>query len=255
MALSERQNAILNYLKQHKIAKIRTLAKAMYLSDATIRRELTVLNKMGLLERTHGGAVMLDTASEVPIFVRSRQNSQDKKDTANLAKSKLPAFNNVFIDNSSTSLTLTKMLDFQNKTVVTNGLLLAMEIANHKNATIFMPGGNLSQNTNSLVGSHTIQTISTLHFDLMICSCTSLTEAGAFESSLEQAELKRVAIRNSKVKVLLVDKTKIGKSAMYQSAELGVFDAIFTNADDETVENLRKAQKEDSLPINIINKY
>lgn len=60
MALTYRQNEILEYLKKSKYAKINELAEKLFVSDATIRRELRELKKLGLLDRNHGGAVIVD---------------------------------------------------------------------------------------------------------------------------------------------------------------------------------------------------
>ena len=79
MSLTGRQTEILEYLKTNKHAKIRELARRLYCSDATIRRDLSEMKKLGILERDHGGAIILDTADEVAISVRYSQNAQDKK--------------------------------------------------------------------------------------------------------------------------------------------------------------------------------
>lgn len=247
MALTFRQNEILEYLKTHKYAKIGELSKGLHVSEATIRRELTEMKKLGLLERNHGGAVILETTSEVNISVRQESNTQDKRETAVIALNKLPNFKTVFIDNSSTALILALQMDFRHKTVVTNGLMLAMELSKRDDVTVLLPGGIL--NTNSVLGSYTIRNISNMHFNLMICSCAAINENGTSENSLEQSELKKQAIINSTNKVLLVDKTKFADDCMYKTATLSEYNAIFTNADDETIEPLKNLKG-----VNIFNK-
>ena len=247
MALTFRQNEILEFLKTRKYAKIGELSKGLHVSEATIRRELTEMKKLGLLERNHGGAVILETTSEVNISVRQESNTQDKRETAVIALNKLPNFKTVFVDNSSTALILALQMDFRHKTVVTNGLMLAMELSKRDDVTVLLPGGIL--NTNSVLGSYTIRNISNMHFNLMICSCAAINENGTSENSLEQSELKKQAIINSTNKVLLVDKTKFADDCMYKTATLSEYNAIFTNADDETIEPLKNLKG-----VNIFNK-
>ena len=55
---SERQTAILQALKENKSANVADLAKKLYVSEATIRRDLAQMESMGLIERTHGGALL-----------------------------------------------------------------------------------------------------------------------------------------------------------------------------------------------------
>ena len=249
MALTYRQNEILKYLKIHKYAKIEQLAHALYVSDATVRRDLTEMKKLGLLERNHGGAVILESADEVAISVRQETNAPDKRETVNIALGKLPRFKTVFIDNSSTALMCAQLLDLRNKTVITNGLILAMELSKRENVSVIMPGGGLLYNTNSLTGPYAIRYLQDLRFSLMLCSCAALDLGGVYENSLEQSEIKRVAMKNSLNKVLLADKMKFGHNATYHTAELREFNAIITNADDGMLRAYREIGG-----VNIFNK-
>ncbi|MBP5242189.1 MAG: DeoR/GlpR transcriptional regulator [Clostridia bacterium] len=249
MALTYRQSEILDYLKEKKHAKIGELAQKLFVSDATIRRELAELKRLGLLERDHGGAVILEAADEVSIFVRQRLGTDDKEETAKVAINKIPPFKSIFIDNSSTALILAQKMDFKHKTVVTNGLVLGMELARREDVTILIPGGNLAYNSNSLRGSLTSRSIGNLRFNLMICSCTAISADGVFESSLDQSEIKIAALKNSTNKILVADKTKFNNEAIYRTCELSEFNAIFTNADDATIAPLKELRG-----VNIFNK-
>ncbi len=232
MALSERQNAILEYLDMHRTASIEQLSKVLYVSGATIRRDITELKKLGMLEKTYGGVTVIDTANEMPISVRYVRDTQEKQQVADLAYLHLPPFKTVFIDNSSTALILSRKLNLRYKTVVTNGLVVAQELSRREDIDILLPGGNLLYNANSMVGAFTQRCLADMHYDLMLCSCAAVKEDGVYENSLDQSELKRTALKNSAKKVLLVDQTKFGQDGMFKSFSLNEFDTIFTNADD-----------------------
>ena len=62
MALTERQNEILKRLKENKTAGVNELAEELYVSEATIRRDLNEMKNMGLIERSHGGAILPENA-------------------------------------------------------------------------------------------------------------------------------------------------------------------------------------------------
>ena len=83
----------------------------------------------------------------------------------------------------------------------------------------------------------------------MLCSCAALDEDGAYENSLEQSEIKRIVLKNSVNKVLLVDKMKFGNTGTYQTAELREFNLIVTNAGDEQLKTYREIKG-----VNILNK-
>lgn len=249
MSLTFRQNEILQYLKAHKYATISQLAHFLYVSEATVRRDLNELKKLGLLERNHGGAVILEATDEIAIAIRQETNTQDKRATISIAQNKLPPFKSVFIDNSSTALLLAQQLDLRNKLVVTNGLILATELSKREDVSVLMPGGELLYNTNSLTGTRTVRNLADLRFSLMLCSCAALDEDGAYENSLEQSEIKRIVLKNSVNKVLLVDKMKFGNTGTYQTAELREFNLIVTNAGDEQLKTYREIKG-----VNILNK-
>lgn len=239
MFVNERFDKILDYLKKYKKASIQDLAKLFYISESTVRRDIDEMQSLGLIARYHGGALYLERADEVSIYVRMEKNAKEKELAASIALQHLPNFKTIFIDNSSTCLALAQRMDLTNKTVITNGLQVAMKLSNKKDIDIIVPGGNIKFNTNSITGSLTIHQLSSFNFDLMICSCASLDQDGAFELSLETTQIKKVALEHSKQKILIVDDQKFTSKATYQIASLNEFDYVITNASDDVVKPLR----------------
>jgi DeoR/GlpR family transcriptional regulator of sugar metabolism len=90
MAINERHNAIMTLLKKKKRADVKELAKLLFVSEATVRRDLSEMQKLGLVERSHGGAVLSEKAEEVSIFVRMNKNSKEKERAATNALLKIP---------------------------------------------------------------------------------------------------------------------------------------------------------------------
>ena len=82
MALNERQNEILRLLKEQKKVSVTTLSKLFYVSEATVRRDLSEMNAMGLVERSHGGAILPENSEEISIFFRMEKNANEKKSGA-----------------------------------------------------------------------------------------------------------------------------------------------------------------------------
>ena len=153
MALTERQNEILKRLKENKSAGVNELAKALYVSEATIRRDLAEMKSMGLVERSHGGALLPENAEEISIFFRMEKNANEKERAATKALPHIPPFKSLFIDSSSTALALAERLDLSFKTVVTNNLQTAIQLSKKPNLNLILLGGNVHFNTNSATGS------------------------------------------------------------------------------------------------------
>ena len=230
MALTERQNEILKRLKEHKTAVVSVLAKELYVSEATIRRDLAEMKSMGLVERSHGGALLPENAEEISIFFRMEKNANEKERAATKALPYIPSFKSLFIDSSSTALALAERLDLNFKTVVTNNLQTAIQLSKKPNLNLILLGGNVHFNTNSATGSWTARQLEDFAFDLMISSCAAVIGDSSFERSLDQKEIKRAAFQRCKQKVLLVDHTKFTAHGTYRLAALSDYDLVVTDA-------------------------
>ena len=230
MALTERQNEILKRLKENKTAGVNELAKALYVSEATIRRDLAEMKSMGLVERSHGGALLPENAEEISIFFRLEKNANEKERVATKALPYIPPFKSLFIDSSSTALALAERLDLSFKTVVTNNLQTAIQLSKKPNLNLILLGGNVHFNTNSATGSWTARQLEDFAFDLMISSCAAVIGDSSFERSLDQKEIKRAAFKRCKQKVLLVDHTKFTAHGTYRLAALNDYDLVVTDA-------------------------
>ncbi len=229
MALNERQNTLLQHLKEHKRASVRSLAELLYVSEATVRRDLQELQKMGLAERSHGGALLPENAEEVSMFFRMNKNAKEKEIIAMKALSHLPPFRSVFIDSSSTALALAERMELRFKTVVTNGVQTATQLSKKSDVNLILLGGNMQYNTTATTGSFTTRELQLFRFDLMICSCAAITKDEVLERSVEQMELKSTAFSRSDYRMLLADNTKFQSFGTYCTAKLCDFDIVVSD--------------------------
>lgn len=240
MSYKERSIQIIDYLKEHKTASVEELARILYVSEATIRRDLTEMQKLGQIERSHGGAVLSEGSDELSIFIRQTKNAKEKMKAVSVALKHLPDFQTVFIDNSSTCLALAERMNFSRKTVVTNGLQIAMHVSRHDGVTLILPGGEVKGNTTAVMGGMTLAALRDFHFDLALLSCSAVNAEGSYELSLDQMYIKRAALEQSKKRILIFDKTKVSECSPYRTTPLNVYDALVTDADDDALTDLRK---------------
>lgn len=229
MALKERQDIIFNLLKEQKTLTVKAISKLLYVSEATVRRDLQEMQTLGIVERSHGGARLHENADEISIFFRSQKNAKEKERVASKALLHLPAFRSVFIDSSTTALALAERMDFSYKTVVTNNIQTATKLSQKANVNLILLGGNLQFDSNSVTGSWTMRLLNDFSFDLMICSCAGLNGEEVLERSIEQKEIKRTAFLRSKKRMLLFDHTKWQERGTYFCAHLSDFDVIVTD--------------------------
>ncbi len=228
----ERHNKILNIISVRKSAKVHDLSKELYVSDATIRRDLAKMEKAGVIKRSHGGAVLFDSSdAESAIAVRELENIREKRKIAELAISFISSNSVIFMDSSSTAgMVIPSLSQFRYLTVITNGLKNALLLSEKTEAKIYMPGGVVSTRSNSLLGSDTLDYLSNLNAELAIFSCSGLTAGnGVTDASFEQSKLKKALIRNSKVRILLCDSSKFGNIYMCRTCGYEDVDYILTD--------------------------
>lgn len=230
MQHNERHEKILDYLREHKTARVNELARLLFVSETTVRRELEAMQSLGLAERTHGGAILHESADEISVFVRAKANPKEKEKLATTAQALLPDFATLFLDSSTTALTLAGRLDLRRKTVVTDSLQAAMLLSKKSAITPVMLGGEVSYRSDSVTGSMTVRQLGEFRFDLMIASCAAVTEEGAFENSLGICEVKKAAFANSRKRILLADAGKFNRRGTYLLAPLDGFDFVVTDS-------------------------
>ncbi|MCD8306706.1 MAG: DeoR/GlpR family DNA-binding transcription regulator [Clostridia bacterium] len=244
MKVNDRTKDIIALLKENKAASVEDLAKLLFVSPATIRRDLTDLEKAGIVRRTHGGVVYMEKTDEVSIFLRQASNPEEKSMVAYIAAHNLPDFNTAFMDNSSTCLALCERMNLRNKTIFTNGLQIALSVSQQDTASVILPGGELKYNTSAMYGSLAARMIASFNYDIAIMSCSAVDSWGSYEASLEAMEIKKVAMERAKKRVLIFDRTKIGTSTTFCTAPLEYYDMLITNASNKETEPLRKISKD-----------
>lgn len=222
----ERQQLILSILKERQAVTVDELCARLYSSGATIRRDLQILENSGQLRRTHGGAVFLDgNAKDFPLQMREAENLTAKDIIAERALPHIRSGQTIFMDASSTVCQLAARLTrFRNLRVITNGLKTADILAGIEGITVYSTGGRLRENAKSFVGVQAMEAAARFNADLAFFSCRGIhPEGGITDSTEEEADLKRVFIRQSRRAFLLCDSSKVGKQYF---SRLGGLDTV-----------------------------
>jgi DeoR family fructose operon transcriptional repressor len=227
----ERQDEILQILNKNKSATVEELANELFVSGATIRRDLRAMEKQGLIKRSHGGAMPFKSSAEESAFaIREQENTSAKRSIANLAVKLIKNGDSVFLDSSSTVGLLIPMLNnFNYLSVTTTGLRNAMLLSQTSNVKIYIAGGQIQNHSNSIIGTDTMDYISRIHADITLISCSGLDLTNGFtDASIEQAKLKQQMKRNSKKIAMLCDSTKFGKTFLCTDFHFDDIDYLIT---------------------------
>lgn len=227
----ERLDHILAFLREKPTATVKTLANRLYASEATVRRDLTELEKRGLVKRLHGGVVLLDGANrELPIAVREQQNVEAKREIAAKAAKYLRDGQVIFLDASSTVMFLIKYFEsFKLLTIVTNGLKTAQELSglNHK---VYCTGGLMLHNSSAYVGDFAVDFVRHFNADVFFFSSRGVSETGMInDASVEETNVRRAMFEQSRQRIFLSDHSKLGKTYCYNLCPLKQADAWITD--------------------------
>lgn len=232
MYYSERLEQIVEILKSKNNASVHYLAKKLFVSEPTIRRDLHVLESEGKIKRTYGGAVLSELLNvEVPYSCRSREDASEKDFIARLAVKHIKDGQVLFLDASTTVQTIVKYLTpFHNLTVVTNSPKTSLMLA-ERQIRSFSTGGLLLENSIAYVGSMAERFIKNFNADILFLSCRGISDDGVLsDSSVEESEIRRVMMAHAKKKIFLCVSGKVGKEYMYKLADADELDEIISDS-------------------------
>jgi DeoR/GlpR family transcriptional regulator of sugar metabolism len=221
-----RQQLIIERLEKKGQIRISELTDQIGVSEMTIRRDLESLERDGLLKRVHGGATRAISRSYEPMYsVRARLELEAKEALGRTAAEIVRDGDTCVVDGGTTGLAIARALHGrQNLTVCTTSLRVAQELADEPGIRLMIIGGIVRQGEHSIVGDLADCAFENLRFDVLFLTASGVhLEEGITEWNLDDARVKRSAIRSARRCVLTADATKIGKVAF---SRVCGFDAI-----------------------------
>ena len=238
--MKERQNRIYEILSKQGGTTIEQLAKEVFASEATIRRDLTKMEEQGLVLRVWGGAMCAKkTDSDPPMFARSAANIKAKKQIARCAAKLVGDNMSLFLTSSTTVAELSRLLiSRRNLTVITTGLDIIDTLRSKSSVRVISPGGELYENC-SFAGTMTSNNIEAFMTDLFFFSCSGLTAEGFTCSDMMRTDIIRQMQKNSAKTILLVDSTKVGKTYMYRGFDYAGVDLVIMDRMPDSPELVR----------------
>jgi len=213
----ERQNQILELLQRQKRVAVADLSAYFGVSAATIRTDLSELERRGLLVRTHGGAILPELNEREPAFAQRRSTRRDEK--FRIGKAAAALVNDgeaVALDASTSALAVAEQIkDRRELTVVTNSLMAAIELADAPGISVVMPGGTLRPEAFSLVGGTGSELLARLNISKGFFGARGLTvEEGLTDVDSLEVEMKRAMAAACKEVIAVVDSSKWGHLAV-----------------------------------------
>lgn len=213
--------------------KVGELASMFGVSTETIRRDLIFLDKKGFARKGHGGAVATGSLLELetPFTNKTNINLEAKTAIARRALQLVKPGNVVFLDAGSTVFLAAKLLaQMEGLTVFTNSINAAQAISASGNE-IYLVGGKIRPSSQAAVGMWCKTALESIVADVAFLGADGIRIAGGpCTASLDEADIKRTMVEQSKEKYLLCDHTKFERNGLFQFATWSDFNAILVDS-------------------------
>jgi DeoR family transcriptional regulator, fructose operon transcriptional repressor len=229
----ERQQWIVERARAAGRVDVAGLAEELDVTTETIRRDLKVLERHGLLRRVHGGAIPVERLGFEPgLAARDAALTAEKERIAKAALAELPAEGSVLLDAGTTTARLAEALPLDRELVVlTNGLPIAMSLAGRPNLTVLLVGGRVRGRTLATVDNWALQALADSYVDVAFLGTNGVSvERGLTTPDTTEAAVKRAMVAAARRSVLLADHTKIGHDHLARFADLDDLDVIITDS-------------------------
>lgn len=246
MYAEERQQVILQKARIDGRVDVVSLAEELAVTTETIRRDLTVLERAGVVRRVHGGAIPVERLGFEPaLAARDSVMTGEKERIAKAALAELPAEGSIIIDAGTTTGRLVDLLPSDRElTVIVNSPSLAASLAVRPNLTVLMLGGRVRSRTLAAVDDWALGLLGQLHVDVTFIATNGVSiKHGLTTPDVAESAVKRAMIAAARRTVLLADHTKVGNDCMARFASLEDIDVVITDSglDEETAESFTRA--------------
>jgi DeoR family transcriptional regulator of aga operon len=233
MRQEDRLGLILQQLNERGSVGVAELTEQLAVSEASVRRDLHLLETQHLLTRTHGGAVASGVLYELPMRYRGGQHHDAKRAIAQAAAALLPAdVKSVGLNGGTTTTEVARALASRSGLrVVTNALNIASELAVRSNIELVVCGGSARSESYELVGPLAELTLSNVNIDIAVLGVDGVHPSAGFTTHHEvEAHTNRALLRAAERVVVVADSSKIGKRGFAKIGEIATASDIVTDS-------------------------
>lgn len=246
MYAEERQAHILRLTRAAGRVEVTELAAELDVAPETIRKDLTVLERSGVVRRVHGGAMPVERLGFEPaVAARDVVLTAEKERIAKAALAEVPEDGAILLDAGTTTARLASVMPADRElTVVTNGLPLASRLAAYPNLTVLLVGGRVRGRTLAAVDTWALHALSEVYVDVAFMATNGVSvERGLTTPDPAEAAVKAAMMAAARRVVLLADHSKVGHDHFSRFGTLAQIDVLVTDSglDERTAAELAAA--------------
>lgn len=252
MYAEERRRQIASLTAVEGRVNVTELSERFDVTAETVRRDLAILDREGVVHRVHGGAVASQSfqTAEFPLDARLRSAQSAKTAIARAALDFLPPVGgSIFLDSGTTINAIADLIGDRpggaRWSIVTNSLPSALNLAAQHAPDVQLLGGSVRAITQAVVGATALRTLALMRADVAFIGTNALTlDHGLSTADSQEAAVKSAMVTNAHRVVVLCDSTKLGNDYLVSFAGIDDVDVVITdaNAPDSYVDALRERE-------------
>jgi DeoR family transcriptional regulator of aga operon len=232
MLNEERRQKIKEILTVKKRILVNEMSGEFNVSPVTIRKDLEILEKRGILTRVHGGAIINHSSvQDLALTEKERIHTNEKRRIAELAESLINPGDTIILDSGSTTTQLARLLKFKKDiTVITNAVNIASELAASE-LTVILTGGILREKSFSLVGPIAEDSLRSITADILFLGVDGIDfKYGMTTPNFLEARVNKMMIQMAEQVIVLADSSKFGRRSTGVIDNLQQVDKIITDS-------------------------
>jgi DeoR family transcriptional regulator of aga operon len=253
----ERRREILGVLHRDGRVLVKDLARQFRISQITIRKDLEFLAGQGVIQRTHGGALPVQSGALLDPTLREKEKLHRKQKTeiALAAARLVEDGQSVLLDSGTTTTAIARALKHSlntraRLTVITNAINIAAELAG-TNIEVILTGGTLRKNSFSLVGPLAERTLRQLSADILFLGVDGFdTAAGLFTPNLLESEVNRTMVEIARRTIAVCDSSKFGRRSLCNIMPVAAVHEVIT--DTQILKSDLRALKEAGVKVTLV---
>ena len=226
-----RQDRIKDYIEENNVVTIKELQELFPdVSLMTIHRDLDALEASGAVVKFRGGARSVRYAGDPEFNVRMRDNNTGKLLIARKAMELIQPHSSIFLDASTTNLTLARNLPDMNLNIFTTGPSIALELCRLHNPVVTLCCGTINRKNLALSGQNTLEMLEKVNIDMAFIGVSGCSVDAGFTCGTEGDMLvKRLVIQKARTSVLMCTQEKLRCLMPYTFATMKDVDYLISD--------------------------
>jgi DeoR family transcriptional regulator, fructose operon transcriptional repressor len=232
MMMALRQSRLQEIIARHGMIDLDSLCRELGVSDSTVRRDVTELEKKGLVRRTHGGVVWVsetNTGRPYAFTARMQYKVEAKQRIAAAARKLVDPGETILLDGGTTTFYLAEQLLGTQLQLVTNSLPIASLFQNDEAVELILVGGVMYPRYGVLLGPTAESMLDGIHTKTLFMSVAGIDRGMLYNQNMLLVQTERKMMQRAQKIVLMIDSSKFGQQALVQLGELRQVHTIITD--------------------------